>query len=95
MNKTSVKTKKLMSVLVLAIAVFSVFNFVDVNLASTLGISSYASKKVIDIISAAGTIWSIVGIVAAVVGTGGIGVGVLVAAKVLAKKYGKKWAAAW
>lgn len=79
----------------IAFVCFSVFSIVNVNLTSTLGISTYASKKVIDIISTAGTIWSIVGIVAAVVGTGGIGVGVLITAKALAKKYGKKWAVAW
>ncbi|MDO4605292.1 MAG: uberolysin/carnocyclin family circular bacteriocin [Helcococcus sp.] len=67
----------------------------DVNLTSTLGISAYAAKKIIDIISTASTIWSIVGIVAAVVGTGAIGVGILATAKTLVKKYGKAWAAAW
>lgn len=65
------------------------------NLVATLGISAYASKKIIDIISTAGTIWSVVGIVATIAGSGGIGVGVLATAKFLVKKYGKKYAARW
>lgn len=63
-------------------------------LSSTLGLNIYAAKKVIDIISAAGSIWAVVGIVAAVIG-GGIGVAVLASAKALAKRYGKAAAAAW
>lgn len=64
-------------------------------LSSILGLNMYASKKVIDIISAAGSVWAVVGIVAAVVGGGGIGVAILASAKALARKYGKGAAAAW
>ncbi|EGO2662342.1 circular bacteriocin, circularin A/uberolysin family [Enterococcus faecalis] len=65
------------------------------HLTSTLGISAYAAKKVIDIISAASSVAAVVGIIAAVVGGGGIGVAVLATAKALVKKYGKAYAAAW
>lgn len=64
-------------------------------LSSTLGLNIYASKKVIDIISAAGSIWAVVGIVASVIGGGGIGVAILASAKALAQRYGKAAAAAW
>lgn len=62
---------------------------------STLGISSYAAKKVIDILAAAGTVWSVVGIIGAVVGGGGIGVAILESAKWMIKRYGKQAAIAW
>ncbi len=65
------------------------------ELTSMLGISGYAAKKIIDIIAAAGTIWSIVGIVTAVAGTGGVGVGILFTARALVKKFGKRYAAMW
>lgn len=71
------------------------FLFVAPDLTSTLGISAYAAKKVIDIISAASSVAAVVGIIAAVVGGGGIGVAVLSTAKALVKKYGKAYAAAW
>ncbi|GEL67958.1 uberolysin/carnocyclin family circular bacteriocin [Marinilactibacillus psychrotolerans] len=72
-----------------------VFFFVSPDLTSTLGISAYASKKVIDIISAASSVAAVAGIIAAVVGGGGIGVAILATAKALVKKYGKAYAAAW
>ncbi len=95
MKKNNSKLKNVISVTLTAFIFFLVLNIANVNLASTLGISTYASKKVIDIISTAGTIWSVVGIVATVVGSGGIGVGILAIAKTLAKKYGSKRAAIW
>ncbi|MBF0700260.1 uberolysin/carnocyclin family circular bacteriocin [Streptococcus danieliae] len=69
--------------------------FSIVNLTTTLGINTYAAKRVIDIVSTAGTVYAVVGIVAAVVGGGGIGVAILASAKALAQKYGKAAAAAW
>lgn len=65
------------------------------NLASTLGISSYAAKKAIDIIAAAGDVAAIVGLIAAITGAGAIGTGILWTAKSLIKKYGKGYAASW
>jgi len=65
------------------------------NLTSNLGISTYAATKVIDILSAAGTVSAIIGIVVAVIGGGAIGVAILESAKALAKRYGKKYAVAW
>lgn len=69
--------------------------FPTAELVAMLKISRYAANRVIDIISAAGTVYAIVGIVAAVVGGGGIGVAILASAKALAKRYGKTYAAAW
>ncbi|MER2226932.1 MAG: uberolysin/carnocyclin family circular bacteriocin [Carnobacterium sp.] len=80
---------------VLATVFTAGFFFVSPDLTSTLGLSTYAAKKVIDIISAASSVAAVVGIIAAVVGGGGIGVGILATAKALVKKYGKKYAAAW
>ncbi|WP_305133161.1 uberolysin/carnocyclin family circular bacteriocin [Thomasclavelia cocleata] len=65
------------------------------ELASTLGVSSYAAKKAIDIIAAAGDVAAIVGLVGAVTGAGAIGAGILFTAKKLIKSYGKKYAASW
>lgn len=69
--------------------------FPTAELVAMLKISRHAANRVIDIISAAGTVYAIVGIVAAVVGGGGIGVAILASAKALAKRYGKTYAAAW
>lgn len=84
-----------MGVGVAAAAVFLLPLFQTADLAAMLKISTHAAKKAIDIISAAGTVYAIIGIVAAVVGGGGIGVAVIAAAKALAKKYGKRYAIAW
>ena len=65
------------------------------DLAGMLGVDFYAAKKIIDIVATAGTVASVIGIIAAVAGTGGIGVGILAAAKALARKYGTKAAATW
>lgn len=78
-----------------AIGIMFLVGNANAHLVSTLGVSSYAAKKIINIISTASTIWSIIGIVGAIIGSGGIGVGVLFTAKALIKKYGKKYAAAW
>ncbi|MFD2696119.1 uberolysin/carnocyclin family circular bacteriocin [Sporolactobacillus shoreicorticis] len=83
----------MVAVLGLAFTLFHGFN--TPYLASTLGISSYAAKKAIDIISTASSIYAIIGLIAAIVGGGGIGVGILFTAKALIKKFGKKYAAAW
>ena len=61
----------------------------SMQLASMLGISSYAAKKVIDILLMAWNIWSVIGIIAAITGVGAIGYGVLATAKALAVKYGR------
>ncbi|HDL6578102.1 TPA: uberolysin/carnocyclin family circular bacteriocin, partial [Enterococcus faecalis] len=79
---------------VVFVMVVCVINLTQPHLTSTLGISTYAAKKVIDIISAAGSVWSVVGIVAAVVGGGGIGAAILVTAKSFVKRYGKAFATA-
>ena len=65
------------------------------ELASTLGVSNYAAKKAIDIISTAGNVAAIVGLIGAVTGAGVIGVGILYTAKRLIKRFGKKYATAW
>ena len=94
MNKSIQKNLLMMSVFFLALVVmFSVLLHVP-NLVSTLGISSYAAKRVIDIVSTAGNVAAVVGIVAAVIGGGGIGVGILYTAKRLVAKYGARYAAA-
>ncbi|AZR80800.1 uberolysin/carnocyclin family circular bacteriocin [Bacillus cereus] len=62
---------------------------------STLGISGYAAKKAVDIISAAGDLYAIIGLLGVVTGVGAIGYGIVVTAKTLAKKYGKAYAASW
>ncbi|WP_208559379.1 uberolysin/carnocyclin family circular bacteriocin [Marinilactibacillus kalidii] len=80
---------------ILTAVLMGMFFFVAPELTSTLGISAYASKKIIDIISAASSVAAVVGIIAAVVGGGGIGVGILATAKALVKRYGKAYAAAW
>ncbi|MGI6155814.1 MAG: uberolysin/carnocyclin family circular bacteriocin [Enterococcus lemanii] len=64
-------------------------------LTANLGISSYAAKKVIDIINTGSAVTTIIALVAAVVGGGLITAGVVATAKSLIKKYGAKYAAAW
>ena len=64
-------------------------------LTANLGISSYAAKKVIDIINTGSAVATIISIVAAVVGGGLITAGIVATAKSLIKKYGAKYAAAW
>ncbi|KAF2955835.1 uberolysin/carnocyclin family circular bacteriocin [Marinitoga sp. 38H-ov] len=75
------------------------FVFSNVNLASTLGISTYAAKKVIDIIDTFSTIATIISIIisiiTAVIGTGAITAGFVAIAKKMIKKYGKKYATMW
>ncbi len=81
--------------LVLPILGFAGF-FVGVPmLSANIGISSYAAKKVIDIINTGSTVATIISIVAAVVGGGLITAGIVATAKSLIKKYGTKYAAAW
>ncbi|EHM34803.1 Hypothetical protein EfmE4453_2321, partial [Enterococcus faecium E4453] len=81
--------------LVLPILGFAGF-FVGVPmLSANIGISSYAAKKVIDIINTGSTVATIISIVAAVVGGGLITAGIVATAKSLIKKYGAKYAAAW
>lgn len=64
-------------------------------LTANLGISSYAAKKVIDIINTGSAVATIISIVAAVVGGGLITAGIVATAKSLIKKYGVKYAASW
>ncbi|MGX9290931.1 uberolysin/carnocyclin family circular bacteriocin [Bacillus sp. A015] len=65
------------------------------ELTSTLGISTVAAKKAIDIIDSASTVLSIISLLGVVTGAGAIGYGIIVAAKAMSKKYGKKYAAFW
>ena len=67
----------------------------SIGLASTLGISSYAAKKVIDIIDAVSTVATIISLATAVIGAGAISAAIVATAKKMIKKYGKKYAAAW
>ncbi|HFU4495885.1 TPA: uberolysin/carnocyclin family circular bacteriocin [Streptococcus suis] len=92
---TKKKVSKLMFLAPTALTMAAIPFYQSVQLASTLGINAYAANKVIDIVSTAGTVYAIVGIVAAIVGGGGIGVALLASAKALAKRYGKTAAAAW
>lgn len=90
--------KLIKSMVFIVLPLFGFLNlhvFSIVNLTTTLGINTYAAKRVIDIVSTAGTVYAVVGIVAAVVGGGGMGVAILASAKALAQKYGKAAAAAW
>lgn len=82
-------------VMVFSVTALGALMFTTPNLASTLGISSYAAKKAIDIISAAGNVVAIIGLIGAVTGAGAIGAGLVFTAKTMIKKYGKKYAAAW
>lgn len=77
-------------VMVFSVTALGALMFTTPNLASTLGISSYAAKKAIDIISAAGNVVAIIGLIGAVTGAG-----LVFTAKTMIKKYGKKYAAAW
>lgn len=70
-----------------------VLSFSGAMLVTTLGISSRAAYKAIDIVSSAGTIWSIIGLIGVAVGSGEIGI--LFTAKALVKKFGKRYAVAW
>ncbi|MED2697044.1 uberolysin/carnocyclin family circular bacteriocin [Bacillus thuringiensis] len=75
--------------------VSSEFFIGQAQLSSTLGISGYAAKKAIDIISAAGDLYAIIGLLGVVTGVGAIGYGIVVSAKSLARKYGTAYAASW
>lgn len=64
-------------------------------LAGNLGISIYSARKVIDIIDAYSTIVTIISLVGVIVGYGVISTAIVVTAKVLSAKFGKKYAAVW
>jgi len=94
----TLRKKNLLMTVILVIGITMVaFGAVMVapNLISTLGISSYAATKIIDIVATAGSVYSIIGIVAAVIGSAGFGVALLVTARSLIKTYGKQFAKAW
>ncbi|MCD8915294.1 uberolysin/carnocyclin family circular bacteriocin [Staphylococcus simulans] len=91
-------SKKVVFVLLLSMISALSFIYLSISipeLASTLGVSSYAAKKAIDIIAAAGDVMAIIGLIGVVTGAGAIGAGLLWTAKRLIVKYGKKYAAAW
>lgn len=67
----------------------------NAELASTLGISSAAATKAINIIDAASTVVSIISLIGIVTGAGAISYAIVATAKTMIKKYGKKYAAAW
>lgn len=61
-------------------------------LAAQFGISTYASKKIIDIAAGAGSVWAVIAVVG---GSAGWGTVILAAAKALIKRYGRAAAASW
>lgn len=77
---------------ILLLAFFGMYN---TKLAGMLGISFYTAKRIVDIVSTAGSIYSVIGLVAVVAGTGGVGIGILFTAKALLKKYSRQWVASW
>jgi circularin A/uberolysin family circular bacteriocin len=64
-------------------------------LAANLGITEGAALKAIDIIDTADNVMTILSLIAIVTGAGAISGGIVLAAKKLAKKVGKRAAAAW
>ncbi len=92
---TKKKVSKLMFLAPAALAAAAIPFYQSAQLASTLGIGTYAARRVIDIVSAAGTVYAVIGIIAAVVGGGGIGVALVATAKALVKRYGRAFATAW
>lgn len=70
------------------------FDFNESWINKTLGVSSYAARRAIDIIAAV-NVAAIVGLIGAVTGAGVIGAGILFTAKRLIKRFGKKYAASW
>ncbi|RBP35551.1 uberolysin/carnocyclin family circular bacteriocin [Garciella nitratireducens] len=81
--------------LVLSAVAVLTLAFASVNLASMLGISTVAAKKVIDIIDTASTVATIISLIGVIVGVGGITAGLVTTAKAMIKKYGKKYATMW
>ncbi|MCO7128204.1 uberolysin/carnocyclin family circular bacteriocin [Sporolactobacillus shoreicorticis] len=81
--------------MILGVAFTLLFVFSAPNLAGTLGISAARAKTVINIIDGASSIYAVITIIAAIVGGGAASVGLLLTAKALIKKFGKKYAIAW
>ena len=65
------------------------------NCVSMLGVSAYAAKKVIDIVSKLSTAAAVISIIATVVASGGVGVVFVAATKSMLKRYAKKVVIAW
>lgn len=80
---------------VIAIVMYLLWSTTTVYLAHTLGINYYAAKRAIDIISAAGNVAAIIGLIGAVTGAGIIGAGIVYTAKRIIRRYGKKYAISW
>lgn len=65
------------------------------GLVAQLGVSTAAATTIINIIDAGSTILTIVSILGVVVGAGAVSYGIVVAAKAMIKKVGKKMAITW
>lgn len=74
------------------LSILALYLMMPTNLAAQFGISTYAAKKVINIVSGAGSIWAIIAVVG---GSAGWGAALLAVAKALLKKFGKVAAASW
>lgn len=86
-------TKKIYTVICLL--ALSAIGIISPSLASMLGISSYAAKKCIDIISTVSDIATIISLCAAVIGAGLVTTAIVAVAKKMIVKYGKTYATAW
>ncbi|MDR0614882.1 MAG: uberolysin/carnocyclin family circular bacteriocin [Lactobacillales bacterium] len=86
--------KKKVLILFFYIGIFPIISF-SPYLAANLGIAESAALKAIDIIDAADNVMTILSLIAIVTGAGAISGGMVLAAKKLAKKVGKRAAAAW
>ena len=78
-----------------SIALISIVFATHPQLVTMLPIDKCAAEKAIDVIDACDNVVLIVSIVGVITGAGAIGVGILQSAKMLARKFGRKYAAAW
>ncbi|MDR3156456.1 MAG: uberolysin/carnocyclin family circular bacteriocin [Lactobacillales bacterium] len=65
------------------------------QLTTMLPIDNRAASKAIDVLDACDNVVFVVSIIGIITGAGAIGVGILQTAKMLGRKYGKKYAVAW
>ena len=84
--------KLLIMSIVLSSTIISALIVRESMLSVQFGISSYAAKKIIDIVSGAGSVWAIIAVVGV---TAGWGAALMAGAKWAIKHFGKAAAVSW
>ena len=81
--------------LVVLLVMGGCFCYVNVGLATMLGVSAGVANQIINIIDTASTVATIISLISVIVGTGVVTTALVATAKRMIKKYGKKYATMW